>query len=120
MASFSPVIPVLRYRDAHAAIAFLEEAFGLHVHMIHEEDGRVGHAQLTWRSGMVMLGTDDGEIDRATIYVVVDDVEAHHARAVAAGATIEDPPTSQDYGGSSYIAVDPEGHTWSFGDYEPA
>ena len=120
MASFSPVIPVLRYRDAHTAITFLQEAFGLTVHELHEEDGRVTHAQLTWQSGMVMLGTADGDIDRGAVYVVVGDVDAHHARAVAAGATIASPPTPQDYGGSSYTASDPEGHVWSFGDYEPS
>ena len=119
MTHFSPVIPVLRYRDAPAAIEFLEEAFGFEVHMVHEEGGDVTHAQLTWGSGMVMLGTAHGDIDRGVIYVVVPDVDEHHAHAVSAGATVESPPTPQDYGGSSYTAFDPEGHIWSFGDYEP-
>jgi uncharacterized glyoxalase superfamily protein PhnB len=44
----------------------------------------------------------------------VDDVDAHHARARAAGATIAAPPEDQPYGDRSYRAVDPEGHRWIF------
>ncbi len=53
------------------------------------------------------------------LYMVVKDVQAHHARAAAAGAEIVIPPAAQDYGGECYTCRDPEGHVWSFGDYNP-
>ena len=52
----------------------------------------------------------------------IDDVDAHHARARAAGAIITVPPTDQDHGARVYRAIDPEGHRWIFatqGDAEP-
>jgi uncharacterized glyoxalase superfamily protein PhnB len=114
-------MPVLRYRDARIAVDFLVEAFGFAEHAIFEEDGIIVHGQLAFGTGMVMVGTAHGDDPPpGSVYVVVDDVAAHHARAVAAGAVITSPPTEQDYGGSSYTAVDPEGNVWSFGDYEPA
>jgi uncharacterized glyoxalase superfamily protein PhnB len=47
--------------------------------------------------------------------IVVDDVEAHYARARAAGARIDRPPVDQPYGRREYEARDPEGHRWWFG-----
>ena len=125
MADVSPVIPALRYQDAAAAIDFLVNAFGFGRNMVVEgENGTIEHAQLTHGTGMVMLGSArDGDIfsDQGpiSIYVIVDDVQAHHDRAAAANATIVMPPEAQDYGGSSYTARDPEGNWWSFGDYRP-
>jgi uncharacterized glyoxalase superfamily protein PhnB len=49
----------------------------------------------------------------------VDDPDAHHDRAKAAGAEIVQQLTDQDYGSREYAAVDPEGHVWSFGTYDP-
>ena len=49
------------------------------------------------------------------VYVVVEDLEAHFARAREAGATIlsavEDNP---HVGQRQYRAADPEGHRWFF------
>jgi len=53
------------------------------------------------------------------VCVVLDDPDAHHARAVAGGATIITPPHDNDYGGRSYEARDSEGIVWSFGSYDP-
>ena len=52
-------------------------------------------------------------------YVLVDDCDRHHARAVSAGADVVKPPEDQDYGGRLYICRDLEGHVWSFGTYDP-
>ena len=95
---------------------------------------KVVHAELTFGNGMIMLGPiDKGEFGvrymtmpnaaggRCTqaVYVIVDDVDAHHVRAAAAGAEILMPPKDQDYGGRVYSVRDPEGHVWSFGSYDP-
>ena len=55
----------------------------------------------------------------AGVYVVVEDVDAHHARAAAAGAEIVRGPEDTSYGSREYLARDPEGHLWSFGTYQP-
>ena len=84
------IIPTLRYKDAKAAIDFLDRAFGFERHAVHEVDGVIGHAELHARRGMVMLGTagqgdPQFETGRTSIYVVVDDPDALYERAKARG-----------------------------------
>jgi uncharacterized glyoxalase superfamily protein PhnB len=43
-------------------------------------------------------------------FVIVDDVDAHYARAKAAGAEIVTAVEGQSYGGRLYSCRDPEGH----------
>ena len=119
----STVIPTLRYRDAARAIHFLCTAFGLERQFVVPGTERaIEHAQVTLGSGMVMLGSlPDGATPQTGpgIYCVVADVDAHHAQAVAAGASIETPPRETDYGSREYAARDLEGHLWHFGTYDP-
>jgi uncharacterized glyoxalase superfamily protein PhnB len=96
------VVPALQYKDAKAAIEFLCTAFGFAKNAVYEEpDGSIAHAQLTHGSGMIMLGSvKDTEYSKLlkrpagaggvtkSVYVVVDDAEAHFAHAKAAGAQI--------------------------------
>jgi uncharacterized glyoxalase superfamily protein PhnB len=112
------VFPIIRYQDARAGIAFLVDAFGFEEHAVHEEDGKVRHAELRYRDGMVMIG--EGESPPAWVYVAVEDADAHYARAKAAGATITRELEDQDYGSRDYGAKDPEGNSWSFGTYRPS
>jgi uncharacterized glyoxalase superfamily protein PhnB len=119
------IIPALKCDDAHAAIDFLTRAFGFERHAVYENDeGLVAHAELRCGAGWVMLGdrragSADFPSGPATIYVVVEDTDAHHERAVAAGAEIVRPLTDQDYGSREYAAKDPGGNVWSFGTYAP-
>ena len=46
--------------------------------------------------------------------VRVDDVDAHYARARAAGASIDGEPQDMPYGLREYGARDLEGHRWWF------
>jgi uncharacterized glyoxalase superfamily protein PhnB len=48
------------------------------------------------------------------VHVLVDDVDAHYARAVAAGAEIRQAPEDMPYGDRRYDAYDLEGQLWSF------
>ncbi|MFN3543034.1 MAG: VOC family protein, partial [Rhodococcus sp. (in: high G+C Gram-positive bacteria)] len=50
----------------------------------------------------------------ASLAILVDDVDAHHARVAATGASIDYPPTDMPYGVREYSLRDPEGHLWSF------
>ncbi|HET7268728.1 MAG TPA: VOC family protein [Oleiagrimonas sp.] len=127
-------IPCLRYRDAFGAIDWLCKAFGFEKHAVHDDgDGGVAHAQLTFGNGMVMLGSardnaygrhmtmprDTDGLNTQSTYVVVADCKAHYEQARLAGADIVDAYTERDSGGAGYSCLDPEGHLWSFGSYDP-
>ncbi|MEV0176440.1 VOC family protein [Streptomyces sp. NPDC050803] len=123
------ICPTLLYADARAAIKQLTEALGFTELTVYEgEDGSVFHAELAQGNGAIMLGSKGrgGVFDTAMkgagpagVYVVVDDVDAHHRRAVEHGVEILMPPTDQDYGSRDYMARDAEGNIWSFGTYAP-
>ena len=118
------VFPTLRYQDPDAAIALLRDAFGFTVAAAHRDDtGAVQHAELVHDGGAVLLGPrrDDDRFatGRAVIYTVVADPDAHHAHAVAAGASVVMELVDQDYGSREYAAVDGEDNIWAFGTYRP-
>jgi uncharacterized glyoxalase superfamily protein PhnB len=118
------VIPTFHYDDAHAALDFLEAAFGFERHAVYEnEKGQVEHAEVKAPGGWIMLGSSRPEspydIGRQSVYVVIDGVDAHCERAQAAGADVFREPEDQDYGGRDYSCRDPEGNIWSFGTYAP-
>ena len=129
------VIPVLRYRDAPAAIEWLCETFGFEKNLVvPNEDGTIAHAQLSFGNGMIMLGSvlsdtefgrlmkqpdEIGGAETQSAYVVVNDADAVYARAKAAGAKIAIEIKDEDYGGRAFSCYDLEGHLWSFGTYDP-
>lgn len=123
-------------QDAAATIDWLCKAFGFEIRLrIEGEGGRIEHSELTYGSGLVMVGEERGErrpqqrqtrsprsIDGAntqSMMVYVDDVDAHCARARAAGAVIVTEPKNTDYGAEywedrGYECLDLEGHSWWF------
>ena len=120
----------LSYRDAPAAIEFLVAAFGFVAKSVYKDEDdptRIMHAQLSWPpGGGIMLSSTprrDGFADpagHASAYCVIDqsiDLDELFARATSAGAQVVRPVTAQDYGGRNFVAKDPEGNDWSFGDY---
>jgi uncharacterized glyoxalase superfamily protein PhnB len=123
------LFPTLRYRDAHAAIDWLERALGFERRAVHEgDDGLVQHAELDFRGSLVMLGAvrEDGEFAKiapppgtSSVYLVIDDPDAVHDRVVAAGGDVVSPLSDQDYGSRDFSVRDPEGNLWSFGTYDP-
>jgi uncharacterized glyoxalase superfamily protein PhnB len=64
-------------------------------------------------------GGDFFDLGPCCLYVAVDDPDAHHDRAKAAGAEILMPLTDQSYGSREYAARDPEGNVWCFGTFQP-
>jgi uncharacterized glyoxalase superfamily protein PhnB len=130
------IIPALRYQDAPKAIDWLCRAFGFEKHLVVPgENGGIDHAQLTFGNGMIMLGSagkhstgydklmrTPGELGGANSqapYVIVEDADAHHTQALAAGAEIVIPLEDAAYGGRGYTCRDLEGNVWSFGSYDP-
>ena len=124
------VFPALRYTDASAAIDWLGRAFGFERHVVYEDGGVVHHAELKVPGGMIMLGSvqsgDESDYQgtapppgSGATYVVLEDTDAHYARAKDAGAEIVMDLHDTDYGSRDYTARDPEGNLWSFGSYQP-
>jgi uncharacterized glyoxalase superfamily protein PhnB len=137
MSKADPTItPMLSYEDVASAIPWLERAFGFRERMrMANDDGTVGHAELTLGDGVVMLGNPGpdyrsprhhAETCEAArrwsavpyvidgLHVVVDDVAAHFERARAAGARILSEPQDEAYGERIYRVEDLEGHRWMF------
>jgi uncharacterized glyoxalase superfamily protein PhnB len=118
------VWPSLRAADARALIAFLHDAFGFSEVVAYGDGDAVHHAELAWPlGGGVMLGSvrndpNDpwcGDPGTFTAYVVTDEPDALHDRALAAGAEIVVALHDTEYGSRDFAARDPEGNLWSFG-----
>jgi uncharacterized glyoxalase superfamily protein PhnB len=119
MSEHPTVFPTMSYRDADAAIDFLQRAFGAEPHAVYRDDeGRVRHAELRLGNGMVMLGPAESA-QGGGVYVVVPDPDEHCVRAREAGAEIVREPNDTDYGSREYGARDPEGLAWHFGTSQP-
>jgi uncharacterized glyoxalase superfamily protein PhnB len=126
--SHPAIVPALFYRDAKAALDFLQKAFGFELELlIEDEHGALQHSQLSFREGLIMVGTEwsakhqsplslDGRNTQTThLYLAPgESVDAHCETARAAGADIYMEPADQFYGDRTYQARDPEGHMWSF------
>lgn len=122
-------VPYLSYRDAAAALDWLEAVFGFERTLVHSgDDGMVMHAEMRFGAARLMMGT--GEAPAAIdpggqspvghgIYCVVADVDAHFERARKAGANIVYPPEDTEFGTRRYRSLDLEGYEWSFGTYAP-
>jgi uncharacterized glyoxalase superfamily protein PhnB len=128
----STLIPALRYRDAHAAIHWLERVFGFARQAVYEgPNGSVAHAQLVRGGGMLMLGSaTDENADRARHWIDLaatggretvglcliadsdEECEAIYQRVKAEGAEIVQELNSPEYGGRAFTRRDLEGHIW--------
>jgi PhnB protein len=117
------ITPYLLYEDCDAALDFLSRAFGFEEVLRYTgAEGYVNHAETRLGDASVYMGDPGPQYrnprqtghESVGIYVVVDDVDAHHAQARREGAEITEEPTDQDYGHRRYSARDPEGHHWYF------
>lgn len=131
----SNIIPSLRYRNALAAIDWLVRAFGFEKKAVYMgPNDTVAHAELTFGSGMVMLGSvsKEGEYAKLMVqpdeigfretkglYIVVPDADAIYATAKAAGADMVLDIRDMEYGGRAFTCRDLEGHLWNVGSYDP-
>lgn len=122
----------LYYEDPIAAIDWLCRAFGFEVQLkVEGEGGSIEHSELVFGGGLIMVGGEKakfphfkppsaiGGANTQNMMVYVDDVDAHCARARAAGAVITQEPDTHDYGDDywadkSYGCRDPGGHEWWF------
>ncbi|HEX7947228.1 MAG TPA: VOC family protein [Phenylobacterium sp.] len=127
MADRSALSSALCYRDPKAALKFLQAAFAFEVVMLIEDgEGALVHSEMAFGDALIMIGnewTDDhkspasiGGKNTQTVHIHVDtDIDAHCARARAAGFEILAEPETQFYGDRTYRCRDPEGHIWTVG-----
>ena len=119
--------PALFYDDAEAAIAWLVQTFGFEVRLkVPGPNGMVIHSELTFEDAVFMVCSTRSEPPRksprtlggisSSLYIYVDDVDAHFERARAAGANIRQEP-QESHGNRQYFVVDPEGHEWGFAEH---
>jgi uncharacterized glyoxalase superfamily protein PhnB len=121
----------LFYDEAGKAIDWLGRAFGFDTRLkVDGDDGGIVHSELVFGDGVVMVASVSrgerrasprsiGGVNTQSLFVYVDDVEAHCARARGAGAKILSEPKTTDYGDEwwvdrGYEAEDLEGHRWYF------
>jgi uncharacterized glyoxalase superfamily protein PhnB len=124
MTTIPRIRPYLLYEDVAGALDWLGKAFGFRERMrMPGKDGKVLHAEMDVADdGTILMGCPGADYRNPrhlgattqSLYVRVDDVDAHHARAQSAGAHIIEAPADQDYGDRRYGAEDPEGHQWYF------
>lgn len=118
------VIPYLYYADVPKAVDWLVRVFGFEKIMVEPTSPGRHHGEVRYGAGVVMMGTADKQRFDSTsphqanartsgVFVYLDDVDGHCARAKAAGAEIVHDISDQEYG-RTYWARDPEGHDWFF------
>jgi uncharacterized glyoxalase superfamily protein PhnB len=117
------VTPYLLYEDGPAAVEFLTEAFGFRE--VERMTGVAGGMHVEMEVGAdgarIYLGSPGGDFrgpatvgSTSLVYMLVDDVDRHYARAKAAGATITEELTDLPYGDRRYGCTDAQGHDWTF------
>ncbi len=128
------LMPLMRYRDLAEAMDWLERAFGFEKQIaVSDNDGEIIYGQMTYRGSLMMMGAvretdldklmrqpdEVGGVETQSCYVVVDDADAHYARALEEGAEILLDLKSDGLGRRGYSCRDPQGHIWNFGTYNP-
>jgi uncharacterized glyoxalase superfamily protein PhnB len=114
------------YKDNRAALKWLQSAFGFEAsEVLTAANGDIVHAEMSHGDGVIMIGTEFAEWARSPasvsgkntqrIHVLLGGgIDEHCARARQAGAKIAMEPADQFYGDRTYMAVDLEGHYWTF------
>jgi PhnB protein len=134
------IVPFIAYENAAEAIDWLTRAFGFRENRqarMTGDDGTIGHAELDVGDGSVIfLATPSPHYESPKRHrahceaaakwsdnpwvidgymVQVDDVDAHHARAVAVGAVVLRAPEDVEGAGIRlWSGEDVEGHRWMF------
>lgn len=117
------IVPHLVYDDVNAAVDWMTDVFGFaeRTWARHAEaDGVIARTQMQVFDSIITVGVPsvhagspaEGVSDM--LYVYVDDVDRHYARAVERGAKIALDLDDMPWGDRRYQTTDPEGHQWVF------
>jgi uncharacterized glyoxalase superfamily protein PhnB len=114
------------YKDNRAALNWLQSAFGFEpTEVLTDGNDAIVHAEMTHEDAVIMISNEfaawaqspnsAGGINTQRMHVRISKgIDEHCERARRAGAKITMEPADQFYGDRTYMAVDPEGHHWSF------
>jgi uncharacterized glyoxalase superfamily protein PhnB len=114
------------YKDNRAALKWLQKAFGFEVgEVLTDSKDNIVHAEMTHDDGVIMISSEFAAWARSPSSVGGSNTQRVHVRlskgldehceqARLAGAKIEMAPATQFYGDRTYMAVDLEGHHWTF------
>jgi uncharacterized glyoxalase superfamily protein PhnB len=129
------ILPKVSYADPAAALEWLVRVFGFtETFRMAAPDGAINIAGVSTPGGgsLLVSGMPSLELMRSrfpqlrdpvdagwpnrtyAITVMVPDVDAHFARAVAEGATVTQRPTDQPWGLRDYEVVDLDDRWWNF------
>ena len=121
-AELSAAAPMLAIKGAADAIEFYKMAFGAReLFRLTYSDGKIAHAEIEIGKALVMLSEEDLRYNTSPmtlggtsviLHLVVPDVDALFAAALAAGAREIFPVRDQFYGDRSGRLQDPFGHMW--------
>jgi uncharacterized glyoxalase superfamily protein PhnB len=119
-------IPSIVYKDNRAALLWLQNAFGFDLgEVLTDSKDNIVHAEMSHEEGVIMISNEftswarspesTGGSNTQRIHVRLSKgIDEHCALARQAGAKIVMEPATQFYGDRTYMAVDPEGHHWTF------
>ena len=112
---YGSLCPYVAVRDAAAFLDFLRDAFhGVERGRVVLDDGTIGHAEV-WIGNRVLQLFDrrpDWPETPSLLSLYVEDCDAAHARALAAGATEITPLTTNAWGDRMGRIRDPFGNIW--------
>jgi MerR family transcriptional regulator, thiopeptide resistance regulator len=118
-------LTLLVYNDIEAVHDHLVTVFGFGPGTItRDKSGKVVHGEMHVGDGVIWMHPPSDEYRLASpatlgasthcMAVMVDDVDQHYEKALAAGATLVYAPRDMAYGVREYAARDLEGGLWSF------
>jgi len=120
---YHSITPYLSIKGAADAIEFYKKAFdAIELFRLDMPGGIIGHSEIQIGNSRIMIADpcddvsfgDPKTLGGSTVglYAYVNDVDAMHSQAVAAGAKIIDPVEDQFYGDRTGTIEDPYGHRW--------
>ncbi|MBT2232093.1 VOC family protein [Nonomuraea sp. NEAU-A123] len=113
---YTTVTPFVICRDTARLIEYVKEAFGAEElgRVTTDEEGHIGHAEVRIGDAVVMMldAPPDWPPTPAFLRLYVDDADAVHRRAVAAGGTSVTEITHVPWGDRAGRVRDPLGNLW--------
>ncbi len=117
------VTPYLIIDGAAEAIRWYGEALGAEEVLRLPTGDRIAHAEIRIGDSMIMLSDEWPDMGKLSpksrggatsgMMIYLEDVDSAFQRAIAAGATQEQPVQDQFYGDRSGSFTDPFGHSWT-------
>ncbi len=114
-AGYHTVTPYLLVSDVDRLLKFMQQVFDAQVvRQVTRPDGAITHLEVQIGDSMVMLGrsADAWPVMPSSLYLYVQDTDAHYLRGIAAGATSMMEPTDMYYGDRNAGLRDFEGNLW--------